>query len=238
MKVLGIETATAVCAAALLSDGRIAAEEAIASPQAHSEKLLILVDRCLRHSGVSLRSLDLIAVSIGPGSFTGLRIGLSSAKGLAAAADLPLVAVPTLHALAWKGCMSRLLPAGGGFVFPMIDARRDEVYCALYRTAGGTPEELLSARAATVKECAAIVPREGIVLFLGDGAEKFIRSAAPEERFLVPPEEFRRASASSVAFLGEQMFSRGMRADLASLEPLYVKDFYTLVTTQHREVTA
>ena len=100
MIVLGIETATAVCAVALVDDDVVRAERRYEIPQAHSEKLMECVDDCLKSAGLALSSIDGIAISIGPGSFTGLRIGLSVAKGLAFATDKPVVGVPTLEALA------------------------------------------------------------------------------------------------------------------------------------------
>ncbi len=135
MIVLGIETATAVCAVALVDDDVVRAERRYEIPQAHSEKLMECVDDCLKSAGLILSSIDGIAISIGPGSFTGLRIGLSVAKGLAFAAGKPLVGVPTLEALALQPVRKDIGEADDVIV-PMIDARRDEVYTAIFRRHG------------------------------------------------------------------------------------------------------
>jgi tRNA threonylcarbamoyladenosine biosynthesis protein TsaB len=122
MNVLGIETATGVCGAALAVNGVIAAVEEIDRQKIHAEKLVSLVTAVLRAGGITPRDLDGIAVSIGPGSFTGLRIGLSAAKGLAYATGVPLLAVPTLEALANRAERDGILPSEG-WLCAALDAR-------------------------------------------------------------------------------------------------------------------
>ena len=109
MKILGIETATSVCAAAIVDDGDVLTEQWIEAQHSHSEKLITLIDKCLQTVNCELKSLAGIAVSIGPGSFTGLRIGLSVAKGLSYASGVPLVSIPTLKALAWNAVTFNLV---------------------------------------------------------------------------------------------------------------------------------
>ncbi|MDH3253127.1 MAG: tRNA (adenosine(37)-N6)-threonylcarbamoyltransferase complex dimerization subunit type 1 TsaB, partial [Ignavibacteria bacterium] len=132
MTVLGVETATAVCAAALVVDGQAIAEEMVNQRFVHAEKLMSLIQDVLTRSDRGSGDLDGIAVSIGPGSFTGLRIGLAAGKGLSYSLDKPLIAVPTLEALALRTALGGNVP-DGTFILPVIDARRNEVYTQLFR---------------------------------------------------------------------------------------------------------
>ena len=241
MKILGIETATAVCGAAVVVDGVPRVERSIEAPHVHSEKLMTLIDECLQISGIDLRDCDGIAVSIGPGSFTGLRIGLSVAKGLAYAAGKPVISVPTLEALAWRAIHQHLTHEGD-LILPMIDARRDEVYTATYRHSDAKLEEVTSARAIALKEITNSIGLANRVIVLGDGVEKFQHflmktESVTRSKIIAPPREARTCSALSVALRGEAKLVRGQRDDLSGLEPLYVKDFFTLVKTQHQLVT-
>src|SRR5512141_577989 len=140
MTLLGIETATTVCAAAVVRDGAVLAEELVDERNVHAERLMGMIDVAFRRSGVGLPAMDGIAVSIGPGSFTGLRIGLSVAKGLAYASGKPIVPVPTLRGLAQKA-IDTVGADGFQGVLPLLDARRGDVYCALYRMGDGDLHE-------------------------------------------------------------------------------------------------
>ena len=122
MLVLGIETSSRHGGVAIIGEDRVLCEAVLSVEVTHSERLLPAVDRALDEARITLEGLGGIAVSIGPGSFTGLRIGLSTAKGLAYATGLPLVGVPTLEAMAWT------LPAARWQVCPVLDARKQEVY--------------------------------------------------------------------------------------------------------------
>jgi tRNA threonylcarbamoyladenosine biosynthesis protein TsaB len=232
MTVLGIETATTVCAAAVVRDGSLASEHSLDAPQAHAEQLLTLVDKALRAARVELNDLDGFAVSIGPGSFTGLRIGLSTVKGLAFATGKPLVGVPTLMALAYQAVRSELV-GEDEYIVPMIDARRDEVYMALYRRSGSTVEELRPSQAVRLRDLPALLPASGHLLLMGDGADKVSQSPLGlNVRFVVPP--LRACSGASVALLGETALKAGEASDGAALEPLYVKEFYTTAHIQQK----
>ncbi|MBI1806696.1 MAG: tRNA (adenosine(37)-N6)-threonylcarbamoyltransferase complex dimerization subunit type 1 TsaB [Ignavibacteria bacterium] len=242
MIVLGIETATAVCGTALIEDRHVRAERSVEAPHVHSEKLMTLIDECLQSSGMELRDCDGIAISIGPGSFTGLRIGLSVAKGLAYAVSKPIVSALTLEALAWRA-MYQYLAVKGDLIMPMIDARRDEVYTAVYRHGGNILEEVKPSCAMVLKEMVNLVDVNDRVIVLGDGVEKFQEHLAKNKpnasfRVVIPPRDARLCSPVTVASLGREKLERGTADDVASLEPLYVKDFYTLVKTQHQTVTS
>lgn len=225
MTILGIETATAVCGAAIVRDGRVVAETHVLAPRSHSERLLLLVDEVLRSAGVEASALDAIACSIGPGSFTGLRIGLSVAKGLAFATKCAIVPVPTLEALAERAVADgRVAP--GAMVLAAIDARRDEVYAALYRRDGDALTELLPSAAHAVG--ALVATLEAGVVLVGDGGAK-VAGAAPG-RLSAPPAGSEGCRAGAVATNGARRFTRGERADIATLEPAYVKEFFTTAT--------
>jgi len=243
VKILGIETATAVCGVALVEDGFVIGEEWFEARQMHSEKLVTLVDHVLHMQNCTLGDVDAFAVSIGPGSFSGLRIGLSVAKGLAYARDLPLIAVPTLYALAQRSVMEEL--AGErGLVLPILDARRDEFYMALFARSGDALEEVVPSCAVRTVDLVAMIPDSTTsIVVMGDGAEKFqeywkktTRNDLPSMRFVFPPREKRMCSAASVTMTGERKFRRGEIADTSALEPLYVKEFSTTMKLQPTEV--
>lgn len=232
MIILGIETATEVCAAAVAKDGLIVYEKSLRSPHIHSEKLLTLIDLVLK----CVPDYDVVAVSIGPGSFTGLRIGLSAAKGLAYAADKLLVAVPTLEALAFQAMTAGLVETNG-LVLSLIDARRNDAYAACFRAEGDTLHQVWSERAISLDSLDDLLPSGEPITVMGDGATKLERYLSMHDRknaFRFPPEELRLCSAGSVALRGKQLAIEGKFADVSSLEPLYVKEFQTLVATQHK----
>ncbi|MDI6765719.1 MAG: tRNA (adenosine(37)-N6)-threonylcarbamoyltransferase complex dimerization subunit type 1 TsaB [Bacteroidota bacterium] len=240
MKILGIETATMVCAAAVIEDDNVLAERKLLLPQMHSEKLVDLIDDCLRTAQLDTNTIDGIAVSIGPGSFTGLRIGLSVAKGLSFTSGKPIIGVPTLHGLAHNAIQQKLCQSGD-IVIPMIDARRDEIYAAGYRVDNGNLDEISAASAISLGACIDSSREHQRVLVVGDGAEKFMSYLEKVEledssRYIIPPAEYRHCSAAAIASLGALSFLKGVRDDVETLEPFYVKDFYTLVKTQHQEV--
>lgn len=223
MTVLGIETATSVCGAAVWHDGSLEALEEVNERRVHAERLLPLIDAALRRSGREAKSLDAIAVSIGPGSFTGLRIGLSIAKGLALATGVPLVAVPTLEALAARCARSG---AKDGLILAALDARRDEVYCQLFNAAAGTATPAWEPRDLAVDR---LVDELGSrhVLITGDGRAKVMaRAAGRDVRFEEPDDATALCSAADVARLGEVLARAGATEDPALLEPRYIKEFF------------
>ncbi len=225
--ILAIETATAVCGAALLEGEHLIDEEQIEQPQAHAEQLAPMIARLLSRHGADIHA---IAVSIGPGSFTGLRIGLSAAKGFAYAWEKPLIAVPTLEALAQRG-LDRTTPAQGDLLLPMIAAKRGEVYAALY-SAGAEPEERLEARALALESVAGMIPARSRVVLLGDGVDGYLpfTSGGEESKgieYIVPAREQRLCSAAAVGRAGWRRLRRSEYADLAAVEPLYLREFFT-----------
>lgn len=219
MTILGLETSTAVCSVGLFRTGAVDLEQSIQESHIHSEKLLTLVQNLTGAAGVALHQLDAIAVSIGPGSFTGLRIGLSSAKGLAFALDKSLVAVPTFDAIAESG---RQWHSGVKSLVILIDAKKDEWYTREFRIVGEAAE---AAGSLGISDLGAVVGRltnEPSTLVLTDKVSelrKVVGSAVQVED--VHP----YCRGSVVAALGAKKAAAGEFAGAAVLEPLYLKDF-------------
>jgi len=232
MKILGIETATALCGVALiegespLAQGtKFLAEYKLNIRNIHSEKLVSMVKRVLSDAHNTM--VDGVAVSIGPGSFTGLRIGLSAAKGLSYANDKPLIAVPTLDAIAYRtGLLCQL--DSSITICPMLDARRDEVYYAFYKWEasegfGGAHHELKRLSdycAGSVTEILPRLSRKTIVV--GDAVEKLKRYTVD---CILPENEFQFCSPIAVAQIGLKKLINNDVADIHTLEPFYLKDF-------------
>jgi tRNA threonylcarbamoyladenosine biosynthesis protein TsaB len=220
MKTLAVETSTLTGAVALVDGEAVVAECRVNVAITHSERLLATVDWLLAAAGWRLGDLAGLAVAIGPGSFTGLRIGVSTMKSLAFATGCPLVGVPTLDALAWT------LPFAAPLVCPILDARKGEVYTALYRTASGELERLGEYRALPAEALAAELRAQGApVVFLGDGVPRYATSlirALGEVARLAPPRHH-VPSALTVAELGRAALLAGESRDPAALVPLYVR---------------
>lgn len=224
MTVLGIETSTAVCSVGLCRDGKHELEQSIQETHIHSEKLLTLIERVVQTSGIELRQLDAIAVSIGPGSFTGLRIGLSTAKGFAYSLDKPIVVVPTFDAIAESG---RQRHPEAKFIVVVLDAKKDEWYVGEYRGFDGRVEAVA---AVAVKPLDAVVgglKSDPSTLVLTDNVTK-VRSSAGAAVRVEDVHPYCRGGV--VAALGAQRASAGIFADARSLEPLYLKDFVIRTT--------
>lgn len=216
--ILQIETATQVCSAALAVDGKTIACKELAAQNIHAANLTLFIREVMETAGLSYQSLDAIAVSKGPGSYTGLRIGVSTAKGLCFALDRPLIGINTLELMA--GGFLAENPAYTGLVCPMIDARRMEVYTALYTAA---LEEIQPVAASIIDASAYLeVPAEQHITFIGDGAMKC------RETITRANTEFSALnynSAAHMTLLARQAFDRQAFEDVAYFEPYYLKDF-------------
>jgi tRNA threonylcarbamoyladenosine biosynthesis protein TsaB len=210
MRVLAVETSSLAGGVALLDDERLVAEYLLDVSVTHSERLMAAVDRVLADARWTARSLDALAVAIGPGSFTGLRIAVSTVKGLALALGAPIAAVPTLDA------MAAALPWAALPVCPVLDARKGEVYASLYRWDGRAMCREWDYLAMAPDALAARLLEPVIVM--GDGASS-IRS--PHARVLPPPR--RMPSPACVGTLGLERLRRGDTVPAAALEPLYLR---------------
>ena len=166
MLILAFESSAKAASVALLQDGRLLSQSIQISGLTHSRTLLPMAEDLLKNTGLTLADVDAIAVAQGPGSFTGIRIGVSTVKGLCWGAEKPCVGVSTLEAMAWHGL------AAGGLICPVMDARRAQVYNALFRIEEGRPVRLCPDRAIALEELEKELRVLGESVFLvGDGAE-------------------------------------------------------------------
>ena len=216
MRILALETSTLAGGTALLDGGRVVGEGALNIALTHSERLMAMVDRLLQDCGWKVLDLEALAVSVGPGSFTGLRVGIATAKGLAMALGLPVAPVPTLDALAWR------LPFARAPVCPLLDARKGEVYLSLYRWEKDRMERQWDYLALPPQEAALRLTAPVIVL--GDG----VAACLPFLQRLgaglsVAPPAHCTPSAAVVGQLGHAMLEAGEAIAADALAPLYLR---------------
>lgn len=225
MKVLAIDTSGLVASVALAEDDVLRAEFTTNDKKTHSQTLLPMLDQLRQMTSLELETVDAIAIAAGPGSFTGLRIGSATAKGLGLALEKPLVEVPTLEGLAYNLCGTDKL------VCPMMDARRNQVYTGLYEyvSQAGISYELHVLRDQCAVDVAEIVEecnrlgRE--VIFLGDGVPVYLEQIQKEIQvpYSLAPAHLNRQRAASVAALGALYASRGRVVSAADHQPIYLR---------------
>lgn len=211
--ILCIETSTKVCSIGLSVDGEITElKEDLTNRYSHAENVNVFIESVLGNLGFS--NLDAVAVSEGPGSYTGLRIGVSTAKGICLGQSIPLIAVNPLEAMA-----TQVQSADDALKIPMIDARRMEVFCAGYNASGRI---IFETRAEIIDETSFEDLKDyREVIYFGDGAEK-CKKVLPTQRFAFIDAY---ASALGMAKLAESKFLNRDFKDLAYFEPFYLKDF-------------
>lgn len=218
MLILGVDSATQVAGAAIINDRQLLAEAFFNTRKNHSQRLLPMIVNLITEAGLELSDLDGLAVAIGPGSFTGLRIGLATVKGLAHVAQKPLAGIPTLDSLAWNAWE---VP---GLVCPVINARRQEVYTALYRWQEGelcrlTPYQAVDPASLVNSLQSYAMP----VYFLGDAVAPYWevwQQLGTRGRFLPSTSTWPRAA--QIANLGRERLQAGKADDLIQLKPLYL----------------
>lgn len=221
--ILGIETATGVCSVALVKDNNLLALRESSGTREHSAMLTGYINDVMTETGNSFGELDAVAVSIGPGSYTGLRIGVSSAKGLCYALDKPIITIDTLKALAWQAkqfCFSTGLNTENALFIPMLDARRMEVYTAVYDQELNIVEPV---NALVITDSAFDSLSQRPVYYFGEGAAKCTELFSSKTNFSFLSDI--NLSANAVAMLAQQDFASGNFASLAYCEPFYLKDF-------------
>lgn len=220
MKILGIDTSGSALSVALLDGDRLQAEYLIDHGLTHSQRLMPLLDKLLRDCGAAVAEMDAFAVAKGPGSFTGLRIGVATVKALGFAEKKPVVGVSTLEALCYH------LPEADGVLCPMLDARNAQTFAAVYRWRDGQLEEVLPPQAIPVQElCARLQEYDEAVWLLGDGAavyEKTLKETLGARAKLAPP-PLRLPRASSVAWAAKQALEAGEPAEGKQLKPEYLR---------------
>lgn len=214
MKILGIDTATWTASVGLSRDGEEVAERSLATRGSHGLSLLGMIDELLAAAAWRMSDLQGVAVSIGPGSFTGLRIGLATAKGLAFALGIPLAGIRTLVAMAFAAGVR------DGLVCPILDARKGEVYAALIEFRQGAAEVVQPEVAVALERWLEVVGARPCT-FLGDAVpllQPHLRAS-----WTVLPFDHRHGSGAVTARLGEERIARGDVDGVADLEPLYCR---------------
>jgi tRNA threonylcarbamoyladenosine biosynthesis protein TsaB len=218
MKVLGIDTSTSCGSIGLIDDEWIISEYLLNIPVTHSERLLGTIELILKEARFTIGDLDGWTISLGPGSFTGLRIGVSTVKGLALATRKPVAGVSTLDVLASQVSSTPYL------ICPILDARKGEVYTAFYRYGEGNDLKRQSVYRA-IKPEDLMKDIQERTIFIGDGVRTYgdyLRSSLPSLA-VFPPNQLNLPHGSGVAKLGLQLLRKGESLDLATFTPLYIR---------------
>ena len=229
-RIILIETSTSLCSAALAEDGRILAYRESDEPRAHAAMTAPFVKELLSACGLSLRDCSAVCVSSGPGSYTGLRVGVSTAKGLCFGAGLPLLSVDTMEILVAQAYAEGLVPEGCRYIVPMIDARRMEVYSCVYECGSGsrlTPVAPVVVDGDTYRG----LLEKGKVLFIGDGALKCkdtVLAGGGDASFVQCCPK-----ASAMAGPAAEKLRAGAMEDVAYFEPFYLKEFIATVSKKN-----
>ena len=217
--ILNIETATKNCSVALAKDGKtIICKEIAEEGYSHAERLHVFIEEIIQEAGISFKDLVAIAVTQGPGSYTGLRIGVSAAKGLCYALDIPLIAIDTLQVLAMQTNIS------SGLIVPMIDARRMEVYSTIFSSSFSKVREV---KAEIITENSFEDLHETLY-FVGDCAAKCKVVLTNENHIFL--DDIKYPSAKEMSKLSYEKFEANDFEDLAYFEPNYLKEFMTTVS--------
>ena len=215
--ILSLETSTDVCSVAVHDGKKCLGEAVVREPQAHAAKLAPTIEEVMRSTRIAMHDLRAVAISSGPGSYTGLRIGTSTAKGLCLALEIPLIAIGTLDLLAYQGSFHNKT---GALLCPMIDARRMEVYAMV-----ATPQlqviEPVSARVVDESTFSELL-KDKQVLFFGNGAKKCKAVITGSNALFVDDVV---PLASSMGEMAAQKFAAGDVEDLTSFSPFYLKEF-------------
>ena len=220
MKILAIEASSLVASVAILTDDVLTAEYTMNHKITHSQTLLPMIDEICRRTETEPEEFDAIAVSGGPGSFTGLRIGSATAKGLGMALNIPLIHVPTLEAMAYNMYGTDML------VCPIMDARRSQVYTGIYQFVDGKLETHMKECAIGIEELLQVLEEFNLrTVFVGDGIPAYREIIDINARFpyIYAPAGMNRQRASSVAVLGMEYFKQGRTETAAEHLPDYLR---------------
>lgn len=221
MKILAIESSAVAASVSVLDGGKLRAEFFVNSGLTHSETLMPMVSQILDDTKLSINEIDAFAVSVGPGSFTGVRIGVSCVKGMAFVLNRPIFGVSTLYGMAFNVLQE------GAIICAVMDARCNQVYNAIFRVNGEDPERLTPDRALSINELLQELEfyRNEKIIFVGDGARLCYNEENTHARgFTIAPENLIHQRASSVALAALKMRERGVAAaDTFSLVPEYLR---------------
>lgn len=223
MRVLAVDSSTTVAGVAVVEDDKLVVETFLNTTKTHSQRLMPMLDATLREADLTLADINALAVSIGPGSFTGLRIGLATVKGLAQATGKPIIGIPTLDALAMNAAG---LP---GQICPILDARKNEVYTAVYQSVDpGQVNRMSDYMAISPAELVAYLKEswgQSPVTFLGDATpvyrDMLTTALGDQTRWVLPTHNLIRAG--QIAYLGRQKLAAGERDSYLTIKPLYIR---------------
>jgi tRNA threonylcarbamoyladenosine biosynthesis protein TsaB len=217
MKTLGIDTSTMTAGVGIVEDNQILVDLKFDVRVTYSEILMPTIDLAFRTVGMKIDDLDGLAISIGPGSFTGLRIGLSTVKGLCSGSKKPLAAIPSLDALASHSLYCRCQVA------PLLDAKKDQVYAAIYDTGDGELKRESEYMAVSVEDLVEKISKK--TLFVGPGARLYQKELTGllGEKACFALNDQSTPSGACIARMGMSKLARGETEDVANLEPLYIR---------------
>lgn len=217
MKLLALDTSSITATVALLDDDKLIGEYTLNHKKDHSQKLMPMIEELLNSCSIKPKDIDVFAVSLGPGSFTGLRIGIATIRTMGQALNKKVVGVPTLEALAYN------LYKINGLVCPIIDAQRDLVYAALYKWIDNNMVELIKPQVISIEDLIHRLKAEKEnIYFIGDGLQRFTENLKDGlgDKFCMPPSKFLSPSASSVAEVAKIKLGEGIIEDIV---PIYMR---------------
>lgn len=218
MKVLAVDTSANVATAAVMEDNTLLGEYILNHKKTHSQKIMVMIDELLRDLELAVGDIDLFAVANGPGSFTGLRIGVATMKALAHSVGKPIAGVSPLAGMAYN------LPYAEHIIVPIMDARANRVYTASYIWDEGL-KEITEPEATTIEECIENCGELMETIFVGDGADAHMEYIKEKlgDRAIFAPAAVSRQRASSIAALAMEMAKRGETVSYSELKPVYLR---------------
>lgn len=220
MRILGIDTSGLVASVAILTDNILTGEYTTNYKKTHSQTLLPMLDELMNRLEIDINSIDAIAIASGPGSFTGLRIGSSTAKGLGLALNKPLISVPTLEGLAYNLCGTEAI------VCPLMDAKRNQVYTGIYEVIDSTIKTIRSQNAMSIDEIILETNKyHRKTIFLGDGVEVYKEQIIQkmEAPFMFAPAHLAKQRAGAIATLGKIYYEQGIYENAKEHAPVYLR---------------
>lgn len=225
MKILAIDTSSKICSVSVLEDKDVIIEKHIEDTKTHSEKLMPMIDEILKDCNLQLKDFDLFACGIGPGSFTGVRIGVSTIKAFCDVLNIPVVAVNSLESLAYNTLSTNIYDKTD-IVCSIIDAKNDNVYCGIYKKENGELSQLEDLCAKNISDVLQILKKysSSSILFVGDGAlaHKYTISEKLSKTTFVE-KSLNNITSISVGRLGLDKYNKGLYGDSNSLSPLYLR---------------
>lgn len=224
MKILSVDTSSKICSVAILEDDEVLLENSIDNALTHSQKLMPMIDNILKESNLKLSDFDLFACSVGPGSFTGVRIGVSTIKAFCDVTNIPISSVSSLEGLAYNTFNSNYKE---NIICSLIDAKNDNVYCGLFKKENNKIIQLEDYLAKDINEIIDILNKKysnNSILFVGDGAQyhKYLISQKISKTTFVE-KKLNDQTAASIGKAGFEKFKYGLYGDSNSISPLYLR---------------